>query len=228
MSTAPCKLLARPADQTGGKRHAAFLREFLSWFVLASVLACTSAHALTSDRDKEMNIHSDYSSMKESKSGNGQNATYLKGNVEITQGTLRVISADATIEQAAGGTKDAQGQDIGGQISRVLLTGNPAHLEQRQDNGDMMRASARKIIYELADNSVDLSGNVIVNQENRGKFSAEHMTYNTVTGTMESGAGSSGRVHMQIMPRSHPTKPATSGAGDTKPAAVDPPATDPR
>ncbi len=224
MSTAPCKPLARPADQMRDKRHPAILRESLSWLVLASVLACSSVHALTSDRDKEMNIHSDYSSMKESKSGNGQNATYLKGNVEISQGTLKVTSADATIEQAGGGTKDAQDQDIGGQISRVVLTGNPAHLEQRQDNGDMMRASARKIVYELANNSVDLSGNVIVDQENRGKFSAEHMTYNTVTGTMESGAGSSGRVHMQILPRKHPAKPAASGSDDAKSAPSDTPA----
>lgn len=208
MSMAPCKTSAHPAIETRLRPTPLHTGTLCCLLALAALFTCTHAQALTSDRDKEMNIHSDTSVAKVGKSGQSANVTVLTGHVDINQGTLKVTSTDATIEQAPNG-----------EISRVVLNGNPAHLEQRQDNGDMMRATAQKIVYLLANNTVDLTGHVVVNQQNRGEFSATHMIYNTVTGTMNSGAEPGGRVHMRILPHQKSATPAASAKPDSaKPA----------
>lgn len=212
MSMRPLKPLDRRATDRRTRLRGAFVA-----FLFCAPLA---AHALSSDREKEMIISAEYSRIEPDRSGNAPSMTILKGDVQISQGTLKARSDTATIEQARVGTKDAQGNEIGGQISRVIMTGEPAHLEQRQDGGGMMRATARRIDYQLATNSVELSGNVVVNQQGRGEFRGEHMTYDTLTGTMESGAEAGGRVHMRIEPRRKSTPPAT---GDAAPAATDDP-----
>jgi lipopolysaccharide export system protein LptA len=185
----------------------------------ASLAAPLAAQALTSDRDQEMNIAANYSSIEPDRSGNGPSVTILKGDVQVSQGTLKARADAATIEQARAGTRDAQGNDIGGQISHVVMTGEPAHMEQQLDGGGTMRASARRVDYRLATNTVELSGDVVVNQPGRGEFRGAHMTYDTLTGRMESGAESGGRVHMRIEPRVKPS-PAPSGEA---PAATDDP-----
>lgn len=212
MSMRPLKPLARRATDRGTRLRGALVASLLC--------APLAAHALSSDREQEMNISANYSRIEPDRSGNAPSVTILKGDVRISQGTLEARSDTATIEQARAGTRDAQGNDIGGQISRVIMTGEPAHLEQQQDGGGMMRATARKIDYRLATHRVELSGDVVVNQQGRGEFRGAHMTYDTLTGTMESGAETGGRVHMRIEPRKKSATPATSG--ETPTATDDP------
>lgn len=221
MSTQPCKLPDRSVTDRLRAPHGGLA-------VIVCVLSLCmpfATHALTSDRDQEMNIFSNYSRIEQNRSGNGPSVTLLKGDVQISQGSLKASADAATIEQAPADAKDAQGNAMGGQINHVIMTGEPAHLEQKQDGGGLMRATARKIDYHLATNTVELSGNVVVNQQGRGEFRGAHMVYNTLTGTMESGAESGGRVHMRIEPRAKPAAPAAADedAPDESPADTDVP-----
>lgn len=215
MSMRPSNPPVRNVPERRARRALAFALLVPAALLLGAPFA---AHALRGDRDQEMNISANYSRIEADRSGNGPSVTILKGDVRISQGSLKARADTATIEQARAGARDAEGNAIGGQIGRVVMTGSPAHLEQRQDGGGLMRATAREIDYHLATHRVELSGNVVVNQEGRGEFRGAHMVYDTLTGTMEGGAESGGRVHMRIEPRARGKAPA---AGDGEPSGAD-------
>ena len=54
----------------------------------------------------------------------------------MDQGSTKARGDEATIYQHAGDAKDAQGNDISGDMQRVVLIGKQkqAHLEQQQDD----------------------------------------------------------------------------------------------
>jgi len=176
------------------------------------------ALALSTDKQQNMLINSDYAKIVQNKDSNAPGVTYLNGNVTMDQGTTKARGDEATVYQHAGDAKDAQGKDISGDVQRVILIGKKkqAHMEQQQDGGGLMTANADKIDYNADTTVAVLTGNVIVVQPGRGTFKGAYMTYNTNTGEMESGdketAGQ--RVQMVIEPKNKGTPPATD-----KPAA---------
>ena len=217
MSTRPCNPVTRRAPEN--KRR-------LIAFVLAALVAAPLAHALSTDRDKPMDITADYQK-SQLNSSNGQAAlTHLRGNVRMLQGSLKAHADEATMYQNAGNAKDAQGNDVSGGVQRVVLVGKQAHLEEQQDNnGGLVNANADKIDYNADTGIAELTGNVTVVQQGRGEFHGAHMTYNSHTGEMESGDNTAAnRVHMIIQPKAKPAaapaseKPAKS---DAKPAKSD-------
>jgi lipopolysaccharide export system protein LptA len=163
------------------------------------------AGALGSDRTQAMDITARSSSMQQDPSGKAPGTTVLRGDVKMVQGSLKASADQATIYQKADGG-----------VSRAILIGKPAHLEQKQENGDLVQASAGRIDYRVDSDLAELTGDVVVTQQNRGEFRGDHMTYNTATGTMESGDDSPGsRVHMRIAP-----KPQPDAAGAKPPPAA--------
>ena len=63
-----------------------------------------------------------------------------------------------------------------------------------------MVARARQIDYDLASETVVLTGNVIVEQP-RGELRGEKVTYEIATGKLTgSGEGTASRVHMTLNP----------------------------
>lgn len=176
MSTRPCNLRARSADRLPA--------------ALLLMLCALPAHALSTDRDKPMDVSANYSRINQG-SGGKPGTTYLRGDVRVVQGTMKANAAEATIQQ-----------DASGAIRNVVLTGDQARLEQQQDGGGLMTAQADRIEFDNASSVAELSGNVKVVQQGRGEFHGAHMTYNTNTGEMESGnQDAGGRVHMIIQPK---------------------------
>jgi lipopolysaccharide export system protein LptA len=193
MSIRPCNPRARSADR------------LLAVLLLACALP---VHALSTDRDKPMDVTANYSRIDQG-SGGKPGTTFLRGDVRVVQGTMKANSAEATIHQ-----------DPDGAIRSVVLVGSQARLEQQQDGGGLMVAQADRIEFDNASSVAELTGNVKVVQQGRGEFHGAHMTYNTNTGVMESGnQDASGRVHMIIQPKkaapaATPEKPASApGAG---------------
>lgn len=189
--------------------------------LLAGALLCALplvAVALSSDRQQTMTVTSNYSKLAQ---GNGKTAgsAWLKGNVRIAQGSMKASGAEATLYQHADGAKNAKGEDVSGDIQRIVLTGSPAHIEQRMDNGGgMMVADATKIDFDADTGIAVLTGNVKVVQQGRGTFNGDRLTYNTDTGEMEGGgAGSSQPVTMTFEPR----KKAAAKPADAKPQKAD-------
>jgi lipopolysaccharide export system protein LptA len=208
MSTPSCNppaRAARPIEQRA-------LALLLTLLTLLTLLAAPLAQALSTDRDQPMDIRADHQ-----KTAIGEQ-TQLNGNVVMVQGSLKATGANATVYQHPSNARDARGNDIGGSVRRIVLTGQRAHLEERQDGGGLVTADARKIDYNVDTSIAELTGDVRVLQQGRGEFYGEHMTYNTVTGEIESGGTTPGnRVHMIIQPRAK-----GAGAAADKPAAPAP------
>jgi len=153
-------------------------------------VAVSPAHALRSDRDKPMTVNADSSRIEQAADGK-TGTILLRGDVRISQGTMKASGAEATVLQGADGD-----------IRTIVLTGSQAHLEQQQEGGGMMRADANRIEFDNATGVAVLTGNVKVEQQGRGEFRGAHMTYDTNTGVMEGdGRGESGRVEMILQPR---------------------------
>lgn len=179
-----------------------------------------AASALSTDRQQPMDINADYSKIVQG-SDKTPGTTFLRGNVQVVQGSMKAHGAEATIYQHPSNAKDAKGNDISGEIQRVVLVGKQAHIEQQQDNGTgLMTADADRIDYDNDTSVAVLTGNVSVVQQGRGTFHGEKMTYNTNTGEMESGdSTAANRVHLVIQPKSK--APAQSKPADAKPKKAD-------
>ncbi len=130
----------------------------------------------------------------------------LQGNVVITQGTLKATGDKAKVYF-----------DGNSQISRVVITSGPAHIEQLDDSGNLMQGNAASIDYDNVNGIAVLSGNASVTQKGRGEARGDKLTYNTQTSQMTGDSAGDGMVHMTFLPKAKPASP-------TKPT-VTPPAT---
>lgn len=158
----------------------------LAMLAAAVLLAVAgSADARRSDRNQAMVIDADSSQM----STDGSSPSLLRGNVNITQGTLRIQASQADIHQTRGGD-----------IARIVLRGGPATLRQELDDGTPMDVRANQIDYNHQNETAVFTGGVHVTQA-RGSLSGERVTYNMATGQVQGGGEGSGRVRMTIQPR---------------------------
>ena len=157
--------------------------------VLASAFSA-SAGARSSDRNQPMDIESGRQVC-----GLGANdRCTLTGNVIITQGTLRVTSEQAVIEQS------------NGDPSRALLSGGVT-LRQQLDDGNQINATSANVDYNLRTEVVVFTGNVEIRQQ-RGSLSGERVVYNMKTGQVDSAGAGNGRPKMRILPKSAQAAPA--------------------
>lgn len=170
------------------------------FFALAIATATASVClAKSSDRSQPMDINSDRSDC----SLNDNEQCKFMGNVVITQGTLRIESSNAVIHRE------------NGESSRAVLTGSPVKLTQKLDNGSTFNANATTVDYNLANETVILTGSVSVDQPGRGSMASQKIIYDLKTGRVESGGTGSGRVSLRMLPKSAksptPNQPAAPG-----------------
>lgn len=161
--------------------------------LLLTLLLPALAFARSTDRNQPLQIEA--TGLDTVLTDDGQ--TRLTG-VTIVQGTLRIDAADATVTRAKG------------EITRLLLEGSPAKLEQENDNGQLMKARARRIDHDPVTEIIVLTGAVEVDQ-GTDTLRGEKLTYNTKSGqlTGDGAGGGDGKIRMTIQPK---PKPATSDA----------------
>ncbi len=111
----------------------------------------------------------------------------MSGNVEITQGTLQVNAATATVERR------------GGEVQRIVLEGSPVRIRQQNDRGEIVDGQAARVTYAPDSEIMLLAGGARVAQA-RGDLQAETIRYNLDTGNIDSG-GDGSRVQMTIQPK---------------------------
>lgn len=138
----------------------------------------------------------------------------LSGEVVITQGTLRATGDQAKVFL-----------DANTQISHVVVTGAPAHIQQLDDSGNLMQGHAASIDYDSVRGIAVLSGDAVVSQQGRGTARGDKLTYNTQTSQMTGDSGGDGMVRMIFLPKASGSvrPPATSAparAGSAGPAAA--------
>lgn len=122
----------------------------------------------------------------------------ISGNVLITQGTLKLEADKAVITRSKGIT------------SKVTLSGNPVRMQQQNDENELMKATAKQIVYLISAEQLSLTGGVVIDQP-RGSMRGETIKYDLKTGRMTAG-GDGNRIQMRLEP-----KPQTKAA--VKPAA---------
>jgi lipopolysaccharide export system protein LptA len=96
----------------------------------------------------------------------------ISGNVSISQGSLQI---------------------------KVTLSGAPARMQQMNDNGELMKASAKQIVYLLSAEQISLLGNVVIDQP-RGSMRGESIRYDMKSGRL-TGGGDGSRVQMRLEPK---------------------------
>jgi lipopolysaccharide export system protein LptA len=154
--------------------------------VLLPLLAAPALEARKNDRDQPMNVRSDRQS---GGLGDNDNIVFV-GNVEITQGSLQVNAATATVERR------------GSDVQRIVLEGSPVRIRQENDRGEVVDAQAARVTYAPDNEILLLAGGARVAQD-RGEFTAETIRYNVDTGSIDSG-GDGGRVMTTIQPKARP------------------------
>ncbi|MDO5506135.1 MAG: lipopolysaccharide transport periplasmic protein LptA [Pseudoxanthomonas suwonensis] len=175
--------MSRPAESTRNHARLPLAGILLGLALLAGL--SLPAEARRSDRNQQMVIDADTGDY----ATDGSRPSVLRGNVTIVQGTLNIRADRADIHQTGGGD-----------IARVVLHGSPATLRQQMDDGTPMNVRAAQIDYNHQSEIAVFTGNVRVEQP-RGSLSGERVTYNMVTGQVQSGGEGSGRVRMTIQPR---------------------------
>lgn len=168
--------------------------------VVLGLLAAQPALARKSDRQQEMQVAAkNFDGFQKPNS-----VSTLTGNVVITQGTLKATGAQAKVYF-----------DADTQISRVVITGSPAHLEQLDDSGNLMLGDAATLDYDNLKGIAVLSGNASVTQKGRGEARGDRLTYNTETSQMTGESAGDGLVHMTFKPKPQPAAapaPASSSS----------------
>jgi lipopolysaccharide export system protein LptA len=169
------------------------------------LLALSPAFAKQSDREQPMQVDAKHFEGFQKPN----TISTLTGNVVIRQGSLKATGAEAKVHF-----------DGESQIDRVVITGSPAHLEQLDDNGNLMQGEAANIDYHAAKDYAVLSGNAVVKQKGRGEARGDTLTYNTQTSQMTGESNGDGMVHMTFQPKakaaaSHSDKPAAPAPTST-------------
>ena len=162
------------------------------------LFAAQPALARKSDRQQEMQVAAKHFDGFQKPNS----ISTLTGNVVITQGTLKATGAQAKVYF-----------DADTQISRVVITGSPAHLEQLDDSGNLILGDAATLDYDNLKGIAVLSGNASVTQKGRGDARGDRLTYNTETSQMTGESAGDGLVHMTFKPKPQPAAapaPATS------------------
>lgn len=139
----------------------------------------------------------------------------FKGSVLITQGTMKLTGDVAKIYTAKEDTS----------VDHILVTGTPQkrpHIEQIDDNGNLMTGDADQLYYDNVNGVAILTGNAYVHQQNKGDARGAKLTYNTQTGYMVGESGNAGPVTMTFLPKQKPLPPAKKGAPAAAPAPAKP------
>jgi lipopolysaccharide export system protein LptA len=166
------------------------------------LLVLVPASARQSDRSQPMQVNaSHFDGFQKPNS-----VTTLSGNVVITQGTLKATGSQAKVYF-----------DADTQISRVVITASPAHIEQLDDSGNLMQGNAASIDYDNIHGIAVLSGNASVTQKGRGEAHGDKLTYNTQTSQMTGDSGGAGLVRMTFLPRPQPATPAAPAPAASSP-----------
>lgn len=152
-------------------------------FVLGGLLTSGFTQAREGDLSQPIDVKADKSEFDE-KAGKQT----LSGNVEISQGTMKINADEIAIS-----LKDNALHTISG-------TGNPIQFEQENDSGDMMKGEAESIIYDAIAGTLTLKGAATLSQP-RQNLVSDLIVFDARTQKVNAeGGGSTGRVSIQILP----------------------------
>ena len=153
--------------------------------VTCLMLLSQSSWGLESDRDQPIHIKADQITVNEK-----QGVSFYQGNVQFTQGSLRVNGDDVTVFLH---------DDV---LSKVIVIGNPATLVQQPDHRqNPINAKAIRMEYDAKKEIVYLIENAEV-QQGPNSFAGNYIEYDTRYSVVSARKGETddSRVHVIINP----------------------------
>ena len=139
---------------------------------------------LDTNRSQPIHIEADRATLSEE-----GNKSIYEGNVQLRQGTLHLQGDHMTVLLT-----DKQ-------VDKIILTGKPASLQQKQGNTDQ-HAEADNIEYSASNERVILLGNARVWQTGAEEFRSERIVFNLKDNTVNAGSkNSQDRVQITIQPK---------------------------
>ncbi|NND90402.1 MAG: lipopolysaccharide transport periplasmic protein LptA [Granulosicoccus sp.] len=141
------------------------------------------AQARESDLYQPIDVRADKSEFDE-KAG----TQTLIGNVEISQGSMRITADSISIALQDNALRSITG------------TGSPIHFEQQNEAGELMQGKARRIVYDALAGTLTLEGAASLSQP-RQELVSERIIFNSRTQKVSAeGSPDGGRVSIQIQP----------------------------
>ena len=154
-------------------------------FLLLTALLPMPAAALSSDRQQPMHIEADRADLDDQKG-----ISVYRGNVVITQGTLRLTADELTVH-----TQD-------GEVTKAFSTGAPATYRQRPDGKDQdVEAQSLRMEYYAGEEKIILLQKAEVKQAG-DTFRSDKIIYDIARDHVNAGTGAPGdRVRITIQPK---------------------------
>lgn len=158
------------------------------FLVIACCVAVSPVIALAKSSDRSQQLQVDATSTSAFQGPNSK--SILRGNVKIVQGTILVTGDNAELYT---------GSDS--RISRVVVTGKRAHVEQQDDKGQLLKADANRVDYDLTSGRAVLTGSAQVTRVDSSTLSASKITYNVDDSTCQAEGDEHEDVHMILTPK---------------------------
>ncbi|VXD03036.1 Lipopolysaccharide export system protein LptA [Pseudomonas sp. 8Z] len=164
-------------------------------FSLGAALGSAAAWALPSDRDQPIRIQADTAELDDK-----QGVAVYRGDVVITQGTLKITGDTVTITQTASGDVDV-----------FTSVGNLAYYEQKPAvDKEIVKAYGKTIQYFASNERIVLIDQAKVIQEGN-TFEGEKIVYDTRRQIVNAGRATGNnvsmprpRIDMVIQPKNKP------------------------
>ncbi|AIF45999.1 lipopolysaccharide transport periplasmic protein LptA [Dyella japonica] len=127
--------------------------------------------------------------------------TTLTGHVKVTQGSL-VVTGDSVKLYF----------DASQQISRAVVTGHPAHIQELDEQGRLIQGDAETLDYDNENRIAVLSKGAVVTMEGQGEVHGDKLTYHFDSTALIGESGEEGLVHGTMLPRHTPGQGAAGVA----------------
>lgn len=160
----------------------------------AALVVSSGAGARSSDRDQPIHINA-----AAAEADNQERVTIYRGDVVITQGTMRITGDTVWIYF-----------DENDSMTKLVSEGEPAHFRQLPDTGDIYQtADARRMEYYADRDLIVMLGNARYG-EGDDRVTAERIVYDSKNGRMTAdaqagdyavGGGEQPRVNITITPK---------------------------
>ncbi len=111
----------------------------------------------------------------------------LRGNVEISQGTMTIQAEEISVQIEYGRLSVIKGQ------------GSPILFSQKNELDELIIGQCDEIIYDAANALLVLIGNASLKQPNQ-EMSGSRIEFNSKTQKVKAEGGESGRVNIKIQP----------------------------
>lgn len=169
--------MSKHPSGTGTRVFTAFLALLFSVAVFSNI-----AWARKSDFSQPIDVSADRSEFDE-KAG----VQVLIGNVEISQGTMRIKADRIAITLK------------NNRLSRIDGSGSPIQFQQENEAGELVTGEANEINYNAEDGSLVLTGKATLKQP-RQRLQSERIVFNSTEQKVSAEGGESGRVSIRIQP----------------------------